>query len=276
MTILGQILYQPPEPPSKHRPGVDRKLDRICLKAMAKQPEDRYATMADFSSALDRYLGPDEKTPRPIPGGTPVPEPRKSALIRSVGLRAVSTVCTLALLLGYVLYHSLSPGRTQDHPTKLKAADKASAAAGEPEKAVVKSEPPPPPPAAPQEQPPSPRPSLPAEHAAAVSAAPPGAARTGSGEPARGLSKAAGGPEKALVKAKPSPPPAARTGATAVPSSFVACSACGCRLRRAASCCPARIARTGQEFHQRDRDEARPHPGGDVPDGLARRGRQGR
>ena len=41
-------------------------LDRICLKAMAKEPEDRYATMADLSVALERKLDEDwgDKTRR--------------------------------------------------------------------------------------------------------------------------------------------------------------------------------------------------------------------
>ena len=48
IAMLGKILRDPPEPPSKHRPDLDSTLEAICLKAMAKRPQDRYASMADF------------------------------------------------------------------------------------------------------------------------------------------------------------------------------------------------------------------------------------
>src|SRR6185295_18094548 len=46
------ILNQAPEPPSRLRPGVPEKLDRIVLKAMAKDPARRYASGAAMVRAL--------------------------------------------------------------------------------------------------------------------------------------------------------------------------------------------------------------------------------
>ena len=43
---------QEPEPPSTHRPGLDPELEAICLKAMAKRPAARYASMAELAAAL--------------------------------------------------------------------------------------------------------------------------------------------------------------------------------------------------------------------------------
>jgi hypothetical protein len=54
--ILGQILHVDPEPPSRRRPGIDRRLEVICLKAMAKDPAARYATMKEFAAAIDAFL----------------------------------------------------------------------------------------------------------------------------------------------------------------------------------------------------------------------------
>ena len=54
--ILGQILFIEPAPPSGHRPDLDPQIEAICLKAMAKRPEDRYATMGEFAAALGDYL----------------------------------------------------------------------------------------------------------------------------------------------------------------------------------------------------------------------------
>jgi pSer/pThr/pTyr-binding forkhead associated (FHA) protein len=54
--ILGQILFIEPAPPSGHRPDLDARIEAICLKAMAKKPEDRYASMGELAAALGDYL----------------------------------------------------------------------------------------------------------------------------------------------------------------------------------------------------------------------------
>ena len=50
--LFVQVFAEAPEPPSKHRPGVDPQLDAACLRALAKAPESRFASMADFAQAL--------------------------------------------------------------------------------------------------------------------------------------------------------------------------------------------------------------------------------
>jgi predicted Ser/Thr protein kinase len=57
MAVLGMVLTQQPEPPSKHRLGLDPALEAICLKAMAKELRQRYASMAELAAALTQYLG---------------------------------------------------------------------------------------------------------------------------------------------------------------------------------------------------------------------------
>ncbi len=54
--VIGQILHVDPSPPSQHKPEVDPALEAICLKAMAKTPADRYASMRDLAAALTQYL----------------------------------------------------------------------------------------------------------------------------------------------------------------------------------------------------------------------------
>lgn len=54
--VIGQILHVDPEPPSQKRPRLDRRLEAICLKAMAKDPAARFGTMSEFSAAIDAYL----------------------------------------------------------------------------------------------------------------------------------------------------------------------------------------------------------------------------
>ena len=49
VVLLTSISIKDPPPPSEHRPEIDAELESICLKAMAKQVENRYATMAEFA-----------------------------------------------------------------------------------------------------------------------------------------------------------------------------------------------------------------------------------
>jgi serine/threonine protein kinase len=43
-------------PPSSKRPEVPRELDRIVMRALAKKPDLRWQTAADFGTALERFL----------------------------------------------------------------------------------------------------------------------------------------------------------------------------------------------------------------------------
>ena len=63
-SIIGQILSKEPEHPSKVRVGISPRLAEICLKAMAKRAEQRYASMKDLAATLAEYLKkPDEPVP---------------------------------------------------------------------------------------------------------------------------------------------------------------------------------------------------------------------
>jgi serine/threonine protein kinase len=54
--LLDRVRKAQVEPPSRHRPEIPRELDQVVLKALARKPDDRYATSADFASALERVL----------------------------------------------------------------------------------------------------------------------------------------------------------------------------------------------------------------------------
>jgi serine/threonine protein kinase len=65
--VLGQIVFAEPAPPSKHRPDVDPLIEAICLRAMAKKVEDRYASMRELALAVERFLRSSTNTFRPAP-----------------------------------------------------------------------------------------------------------------------------------------------------------------------------------------------------------------
>lgn len=53
--VLYLLTHETPPRPSEIRSGVDLQLEEICWKAIARRPEDRFATAADFAEALSRY-----------------------------------------------------------------------------------------------------------------------------------------------------------------------------------------------------------------------------
>ena len=52
MSVIYQIVNTEPDPPSKHREGISEELDGIVMKAIAKNPAQRFATWDEFGAAL--------------------------------------------------------------------------------------------------------------------------------------------------------------------------------------------------------------------------------
>jgi serine/threonine protein kinase len=95
--VFAQILTAQPEPPTRYQPRLDTTISAICLKAMAKNPAQRFASMQDFGDALRAYLragssgasqsGIDlsgakaaKETPRQSPPAAPARSPRPTAV----------------------------------------------------------------------------------------------------------------------------------------------------------------------------------------------------
>jgi hypothetical protein len=89
-SLMAQVLVDQPPSPSRFRRDLHPALEAICLRALAKKPGDRFATMADFAAALanwqcGRFTAPQSPAPHvaevlpathtwpgsPPPGGPP-------------------------------------------------------------------------------------------------------------------------------------------------------------------------------------------------------------
>jgi WD40 repeat protein len=64
--VLRQAVEGNLTPPRHYRPELPRDLEAICLKAMARVPDNRYRTAIDFADDLRRYLDGKPTLARPL------------------------------------------------------------------------------------------------------------------------------------------------------------------------------------------------------------------
>jgi serine/threonine protein kinase len=55
MVVLHELVYEDIPPPSSVRHGYPEELDRIVIKALARDPDDRFATAQEFQVALEDF-----------------------------------------------------------------------------------------------------------------------------------------------------------------------------------------------------------------------------
>jgi serine/threonine-protein kinase len=56
--LIAKISGSNPTPPRQFFRSIPAELEAICLKAMARNPDDRYATAAELATALRQFLNP--------------------------------------------------------------------------------------------------------------------------------------------------------------------------------------------------------------------------
>ncbi len=65
--LLDQIAHEPPRPLREHDPRIPRDLETLVLKALAKDPADRFASAGELGEELGRFLESRPIRSRPIP-----------------------------------------------------------------------------------------------------------------------------------------------------------------------------------------------------------------
>src|SRR5262249_32882601 len=94
-TVL-QVLQKEPEPPSQWNPDTDRDLEAICLKCLAKDPQQRYLSAAALAEDLEHWLTGEPLVVRP---------PSRAVLMwrwLRQNIRATGWVILIGLLCGLV------------------------------------------------------------------------------------------------------------------------------------------------------------------------------
>jgi serine/threonine-protein kinase len=80
VAIAYRHVREDPTPPRALNPDVPVSLERVCLKAMAKRPEDRYQTAVDFQQDLERVRVGD-----PVTVAGPLPSQQTTQALGAVG-----------------------------------------------------------------------------------------------------------------------------------------------------------------------------------------------
>ena len=93
--LVYSILNQDPKPMQDLRPEVPEAIEKICRRAMAKRPEDRYQSAAEFLSDLSSYhIGSDlSKQTRRVSGR------RRTRIYAALGASTIIIVALLVLVL---------------------------------------------------------------------------------------------------------------------------------------------------------------------------------
>lgn len=66
LETLRRAQTEPPLPPSRVVPGIDRDLQTICLKCLEKDPAQRYATARELADEIERWLRGEPIRARPV------------------------------------------------------------------------------------------------------------------------------------------------------------------------------------------------------------------
>jgi predicted Ser/Thr protein kinase len=117
-------VNDPPDPPSAHRPGVPPELEAVTMRALAKDPNDRYGSAGEFRDALAAARGAGVSTEpigaaagdtavMPAPGATapvstePVGPPRRASWL------PLALIAAAVLAVAGILALSLTGGERQ-------------------------------------------------------------------------------------------------------------------------------------------------------------------
>jgi serine/threonine-protein kinase len=101
-------LTAPPRPPGALRPGIPRPLEGVVLRALARQPDERFQTAEEMSAAIDR-ASPGTGRPAPSIQAAPEPSGRRPSVFRSWMLVPLLLAVVAAFAVGgYLLFRGFA------------------------------------------------------------------------------------------------------------------------------------------------------------------------
>lgn len=135
-TMMQRIQLDEPEPPRRLDASIPRDLEVVCLKAMEKDPERRYATAAEFADELMRWLADEPILARPAGALTKIVKfsRRRRTALALCGLAIVGALASWSWLQASRRSDELAAGqRRVSARNKLEASLMRSAAGASPD-----------------------------------------------------------------------------------------------------------------------------------------------
>jgi eukaryotic-like serine/threonine-protein kinase len=129
LATLLQVLHEEPVPPSRLQAGLPRDLETVCLKCLAKEPRQRYASAAALADDLRRFQAGEPIRARPTP---PWERAWKYARRRPAATALAVVTAVVVLALPWVVRtglddyrHRATAAAQRDYQTFLDAREKA-------------------------------------------------------------------------------------------------------------------------------------------------------
>jgi eukaryotic-like serine/threonine-protein kinase len=114
--LIERVLHDPPAPPRKVDPRIPRDLETIVMKAIAKEPGERYATSTALAEDFGNFLAGKPIQARRVG----LPERawrwcrRNKAAAGLLGVSGIAVVALVALVVGMVLYADVVRARKNE------------------------------------------------------------------------------------------------------------------------------------------------------------------
>ncbi len=100
-----KVVHEYTREPVRLNPRVPPELSAICMKALEKEPKDRYATAGEFADDLDRFLSGEPVKAKPLPawGRLRRQMKRNRRVLLAAGSVGAAAVAALALVLAFAV-----------------------------------------------------------------------------------------------------------------------------------------------------------------------------
>ncbi len=145
--VIFNTLHTPPPPLRDEHPEIPAELEAICLKALAKKPEVRYASCRELAQELRKWLRDRSASPevptrsgttelnRPVTAAAPELAADERYRVRGRWIIAAAVAAVLVPLLGVVLYVT-----TNKRTVKTELSDPSAQVKLAPKKSTVATE----------------------------------------------------------------------------------------------------------------------------------------
>jgi serine/threonine protein kinase len=114
--LMRAQIEEPPRPPRDLAPHIPLQIERAIMRALAKKPEARFQSAAEFRAALLSALSPSLKEAQPDGSQVPRPGPNEASLLSRIGWKHVIAAALLTFVSALSIL-MITGGREQASPT---------------------------------------------------------------------------------------------------------------------------------------------------------------